>query len=84
MIHPIYITPPDEWLIKGGTNVDGLIDDIIRSQARAGCEYYLESLEDSKPKSLEDIIEYNKDYADKEFDEGTCHILWPVRQLLFN
>ena len=39
VVHPVYITPPEEWLVEGGSNVDDLMDDIMRSQARVGYEY---------------------------------------------
>jgi amidase len=68
--HPVYITPPEKWLVEGGTNVDDLMDDIMRSQARAGCEYYLRTLEDSKITKLQDIIDFNNVNPEKEFDEG--------------
>jgi amidase len=72
VVHPVYITPPEEWLVEGGTNVDDLMDDIMRSQARAGCEYYLGTLDGCDMKSLEDIIEFNKATAAKEFDDSMC------------
>jgi amidase len=46
------------------------MDNIMRSQARAGCEYYLATLDGCDMISLEDIIESNKADAEKEFDDG--------------
>ncbi|OAG19567.1 amidase signature enzyme [Alternaria alternata] len=72
VVHPVFITPPEDWLVEGGTNVDDLMDDIMRSQARAGCEYYLSTLEDCNMKTMSDIIEFNKANAEKEFDDVFC------------
>jgi amidase len=72
VVHPVYITSPEEWLVESGTNVDDLMDDVMRSQARAGCEDYLGTLDGCDMKSLEDIIEFNKANAGKEFDNSMC------------
>ncbi|KAF2105614.1 amidase signature domain-containing protein [Lophiotrema nucula] len=72
VVHPVYITPPEKWLVEGGTDVDDLMDDIMRSQARAGCEYYLGTLDDPKITSLQDIIDFNNAHPEKEFDEVFC------------
>lgn len=44
VVHTVFIAPPENWLVEGGANVDDLMDGIMRSQARAGCEYYLGAL----------------------------------------
>jgi amidase len=69
-VHLVYITPPEEWLVEGETHVDDLMYDIMRSQARAGCEYYLGTIDGCDIRSIEDIIEFNKANAEKEFDDG--------------
>jgi amidase len=72
VVYPVYITPPEEWLVEVATNVDDLMDDIMRSQARAGCEYYLGTLDDPEVKNLQSLIDFNKANPEKEFDDGTC------------
>jgi amidase len=57
-------------LVEGGTNVDDLMDDIVRSQARAGCEYYFGTLDDGNMKTMRDIIKFNNANAEKEVDAG--------------
>jgi len=47
------------------------MNDIIRSQVRVGCEYYLGTLNDPKMTTLADIIEFNGANADEEFHDGT-------------
>lgn len=47
------------------------MDDIILSQARAGCESYLCTLDKSEVTTLTDVIKFNIENADQEFDEGT-------------
>jgi amidase len=79
VVHAVYITPPEEWLVEGGTNVDDLMDDIMRSQARAGCDYYLRTLDGSDLKTLEDIIAFNESNADNEFDDGRYALHYPSR-----
>jgi amidase len=76
VVHPVFITPPEDWLVEGGTNVDDLMDNILRSQARAGCEYYLGTLEDCNVKTMSDIIAFNKANAEKEFDDGNTPFHW--------
>lgn len=69
-MHPVFVTPPEKWLVGDGTNVDDLMDDILRSEVRTGCEYYLSTLDDSEFKTLQDIIDYNASHPDHEFHEG--------------
>lgn len=69
-IHPVFITPPEDWLVEGGINFDDLMEDIMRSEARAGCECYLGTLEDGNMKTLSDIMAFNEANDDKEFDDG--------------
>ncbi|KAF2441737.1 amidase signature enzyme [Karstenula rhodostoma CBS 690.94] len=72
VVHPVYITPPEEWGVEDRTNVSDLMDDILHSQVRAGCEYYLGTLHDNELKTLQDIIDYNSSHSDKEFHEVFC------------
>ncbi|KAF2498920.1 amidase signature enzyme [Lophium mytilinum] len=70
VVHPVHITPPEKCLVEGGTDVDDLMVDIMRSQARAGCEFYLKSLENPRVRNLQDIIAFNAANPEKEFDEA--------------
>jgi hypothetical protein len=70
IVHPVYITPPEKCLVEDGTDVNDLMNDIIRSQIRAGCEYYLSTLDNPAVTDLAGIIEINEANADEEFDEG--------------
>jgi amidase len=70
VVHPVHITPPETFLLEDGTNIGDLMGSVMRSQARAGCETYLRTLDDSDVRTLEDIIEYNEAHADREFDAG--------------
>ena len=45
-------------------------DQLPGEQAKTGFEQYLQTLKVSKVRSLEDIIQFNKDNADLEFDHG--------------
>ncbi|KAF2837325.1 amidase signature enzyme [Patellaria atrata CBS 101060] len=66
--HPVYITPPENCLAEGGTNVDDLMDDIMRTQARDESSFFcLDGLENAKIKSLQDIIDFNSANEVKEF-----------------
>ena len=42
----------------------------VGSQAREGCKSYLEGLEASKVRDLQDIIKFNEANKDIEFDAG--------------
>ncbi|ESZ98762.1 hypothetical protein SBOR_0868 [Sclerotinia borealis F-4128] len=73
VVHPVHITPPEEYIVDSeGGNVDDLMDNIMRSQARDGCKKYLSSLEYSKVNDLKDIINFNQANAAIEFDDMFC------------
>ncbi|KAM5347848.1 hypothetical protein ACJ41O_007672 [Fusarium nematophilum] len=65
----VYIIPPEEYMI-GDTNVDDLMDIIIRQQGKDGFERYLNTLEVSKVRTLEEIIQFNERHADIELHNG--------------
>jgi amidase len=69
-VHPVYITPPEGCLIEGGTDVNDRMNDIIRSQVRAGCDYYLSTLDNPAVTDLAGIIEFNEANADEELEDG--------------
>ncbi|KAJ4255899.1 hypothetical protein NW757_004522 [Fusarium falciforme] len=64
-----YIIPPEEYMI-GDTNVDDLMDKIIRCQGKNGIERYLKALKFSKVRTLEQILKFNEDHAEVELDKG--------------
>ncbi|KAL6353553.1 hypothetical protein LRP88_14049 [Fusarium phalaenopsidis] len=66
-----YIIPPEEYMI-GDTNVDDLMDKIIRCQGKNGIERYLKALKFSKVRTLEQILQFNEDHAEVELDKGYC------------
>ncbi|KAJ4226433.1 hypothetical protein NW759_005020 [Fusarium solani] len=66
-----YIIPPEEYMI-GDTNVDDLMDKIIRCQGKNGIERYLKALKFSKVRTLEEILQFNEDHAEVELDKGYC------------
>ncbi|KAI8685508.1 hypothetical protein NCS55_00223300 [Fusarium keratoplasticum] len=66
-----YIIPPEEYMI-GDTNVDDLMDKIIRCQGKNGIERYLKALKFSKVGTLEQILQFNEDHAEVELDKGYC------------
>ncbi|KAF2657867.1 amidase signature enzyme [Lophiostoma macrostomum CBS 122681] len=70
--NPVYITPPEKWLVERGIDVNDLMTDIMRSQARAGCENYLRTLDHSQVTGLQDIIDFNDANPEKEYDEVFC------------
>ncbi|KAM4063679.1 amidase [Hirsutella rhossiliensis] len=67
----VYITPPEVYMI-GDTNVDDVMDSIIRQQAKAGFERFLKALKFSKVRSLDEVIEFNQAHADVEFNKDYC------------
>ncbi|PVH86312.1 amidase signature enzyme [Cadophora sp. DSE1049] len=70
VVHPVHITPPKEYIVdEDGGIVDDLMDDVMKSQAREGCEKYLSSLAYTKVHNLKDIIELNDSNVATEFDE---------------
>jgi amidase len=70
VVHPVYITPPEKCMVEGETDVNVLMNDIIRGQVRAGCEYYLSTLDNPAVTDLAGIMEFNEANADIEFDDG--------------
>ncbi|KAF2806717.1 amidase signature enzyme [Mytilinidion resinicola] len=69
VVHLVCITPPEQWRVEGGTRD---VDDLMRSQTRAGYEFYLRSFEDPKVRSLQDTIAFNAANPETEFDEVFC------------
>ncbi|KAK7403996.1 hypothetical protein QQX98_010223 [Neonectria punicea] len=67
----VYLTPPEEYMI-GDTNVDDLIDIILKQQGKNRFERYLKTLQVSKVRTLEEIIHFNEDHENVEFHEGYC------------
>ncbi|KAL5328043.1 hypothetical protein ACEPPN_005750 [Leptodophora sp. 'Broadleaf-Isolate-01'] len=73
VVHPVHITPPEGYIAdEDGGNVDDLMDDVMKSQAREGCEKYLSSLAYTKVHNLKEIIEFNDSNVATEFDENLC------------
>ncbi|CAM1505655.1 Fc.00g112920.m01.CDS01 [Cosmosporella sp. VM-42] len=66
-----YLTPPEDFMI-GDTNVDDLMDIIIKHQGKNGSERFLKDLEFSKVRTLEDVVKFNNDHSDVEFDKDYC------------
>ncbi|KPM45951.1 hypothetical protein AK830_g653 [Neonectria ditissima] len=62
----VYLTPPEEYMV-GNTNIDDLMDIIIKQQGKNGFERYLKTLEVSKVRTLEEIIQFNRDHEAVEF-----------------
>lgn len=52
------------------------------SQAREGCESYLKGLEASKVRDLQDIIKFNEDNKEIEFDAGKSSLNTETSMLL--
>ncbi|KAH9209837.1 amidase signature domain-containing protein [Leptodontidium sp. 2 PMI_412] len=73
VVHPVHITPPEGYIVdEDGGNVDDLMDDVMKSQAREGCEKYLSSLAYTKVHNVKEIIEFNDSNVATEFDENLC------------
>ncbi|KAF2823653.1 amidase signature enzyme [Ophiobolus disseminans] len=69
VVHLVHITPPEKYFVEGGIDINDLMNDIIRSQARVGCESCLGTLDASAVRTLDDIIAFSEAKADKELGE---------------
>lgn len=74
VIHLAKIMHPKEYVIES-TNVNSVMSKVMGSEVRDGCDRYLQQLAQSEVRLMGDIIEFNEDNPELEFDS----VFGPIR-----